>query len=292
MTLDARALPAWPLALAAGMGLALAAYGVARPSERHAAVPDAVAVVNGVPISRADYDRALTAAAAARRHAKLERDERQRVLDRLVEEELLLQRALELGLVRSDVRIRSALTHAVVEAAASMDDAVPSPASEADIRRFFDENRADFAEPARLTIEQIFYRADGQSAAERRAAEAYARLSRGESFEAVKATGDPEARPLPLGPVAPAKLADYVGANGVREAISLGPGAVSKPFSSAWGAHLVRVRSREPARIPALEEVRDAVAAEYRRRTGERTLRRYVEDLRRQATIDLAEDAP
>jgi parvulin-like peptidyl-prolyl isomerase len=223
----------------------------------------------------------------------LERDERQRVLDRLVEEELLLQRALELGLVRSDVRIRDALTHAVIEAAASMDDAVPSPANEADVRRFFDENRADFAEPARLTVEQIFYRADSASAAaERRAAEAYARLSRGESFETLKATGDPEAKPLPLGPVAPAQLADYVGANGVREALSLGPGAVSKPFNSAWGAHLIRVRAREPARIPAFEEVRDAVAAEYRRRTGDRRLRRYVEDLRRQATIELAEDAP
>lgn len=94
--------------LAAGALLGLAAAGAAllAPRAGPAALPDdVVAVVNGAPVRSADYRRAVAALAADRRDPLGDAD-RRFVLERLVDEELLVQRALELGLARHDRRVR------------------------------------------------------------------------------------------------------------------------------------------------------------------------------------------
>ena len=50
--------------------------------------------------------------------------------------------------------------------------------------------------------------------------------------------------------------------------------------SSAHGQHLVRVRIRTPPRVPALDEVRDLVAADYRQSRSEDEKRMQLEALR------------
>ena len=125
------------LALGSTLGLLFAA-GSLLASGRNGgrALPaDTVARINGVPIRAEEYRRALDAVAGDRRD---EPDEalRRHVLDRLIDEELLVQRGLELGLARVDPRVRRELATAVVaEAVTEGDQGEPT---RDDLQAFYD----------------------------------------------------------------------------------------------------------------------------------------------------------
>src|SRR5262244_135331 len=103
------------LALGALTGAGVAAAGLLSASARNGALPSGVvALVNREPIRTDDYLRTVQALANDKRDA-LTDDDRRRVLDRLIEEELLVQRGLALGLARQDRRVRSDLTSTVID---------------------------------------------------------------------------------------------------------------------------------------------------------------------------------
>jgi hypothetical protein len=104
------------------IGLLTALVGVAQPRLGDAGMsPTAVAMVNGEAVREESLMRALTMLATDRR-ATAEPIARREVLARLIEEELLVQRALDLGLVRSDASVRRALVRAGASCAGARDD--------------------------------------------------------------------------------------------------------------------------------------------------------------------------
>jgi len=167
------------LTVGALAGLAAAATGLLAQNRAASVIPDgAVAAVNGTAVRRADYERAVEALAADRRSAVDDATKRH-VLDRLVDEELLVQRALELGLARQDRRVRGDLVAALIESVtADADQREPDAAA---LRAFFDANRDYFARPGRLHVEGVFARSSGDAdgAALARARDAAARLRDG-----------------------------------------------------------------------------------------------------------------
>lgn len=95
--------------LCAGVGMVRAG---ALP--RSGSLPDdAVARVGQVFVSHRDYQRALDAVARDRRGGLTEQD-RTRVLQRLVDEELLVNHGVQLGLSHRDRQVRAALVQAVI----------------------------------------------------------------------------------------------------------------------------------------------------------------------------------
>ena len=150
------------LLLAAGsvvgilLGVAVAWY------ERDAtigALPDgAIALVNGRPIREEDYARAVALVERDKRTEVTDED-RARVLDRLIEEELLIQRGIAVGLVDSNRAVRKAITQAML--ASSVAESVSVRPSEDELRTFYVENPSLFARSAEV--------ADGQVAVERQA---------------------------------------------------------------------------------------------------------------------------
>lgn len=278
-------LGAGALAGVAAAGLALLGSGRAAP-----ALPaGAVATVNGAVLRDADYRRVLAALESDRRNPVGD-EQRRFVLERLVDEELLVQRALELGLARSDRLVRSQLVAAVI-AAATEDAAVREP-DEAALRAFHAEHAEWFAAPGRLRARQLWVRgAPARSAdeARARAADAAARLRAGAPFEAVAAAlGDPVVAPLPDAPLPATKLVEYAGPAALAALDDAEPGTVSEPLPHAGGFQVLVLSAREDAHAPAFEEVADQVRAEWRRRAGDEALRRYLAELRERAEIRLA----
>src|SRR5262249_60782483 len=96
-------------------GCAPAAAGLVDPAvtSGHALPPGAAARVNDALVSADDYARSLDALERDRRGGAVPSD-RRLVLDRMIDEELLVQRGLELGLARQDARVRRDLTAAGV----------------------------------------------------------------------------------------------------------------------------------------------------------------------------------
>jgi hypothetical protein len=265
------------LAIGAGAGLALAAVRLVWQPGLGSALPrDTVATVNGVPIARADFEQAVAAVATDRRGG-LRAGDVQRVLARLVDEELLLQRALALGLVRREPRVRGQLVSTMIDTALA--EAGARDPSEGELRAFYDEHRDYFTQPGRLRV--VHRAVPGTDAAAReRAALLTAAMERGEPPEA---SPDVVLAPEALLPVS--KLEQYLGPTVIETALALPVGGVSQPIASTGGYHVIRVTEREPAVVPPFEAVRASVRGEVVRRRGETALRAYLDQLRNEADI-------
>ena len=219
---------------------------------------------------------------------------RSRVLDRMIDEELLVQRGVELGLIESDRRVRADLTQAMIQSiVVEVEDEKPD---EDELRRFHAEQGGFFTQPGRVRTAQVFFRvrAPGEdAAAAARAAEASLRLRAGEPLERVRAElGDEEVSPLPDALLPPAKLREYVGPTALRAVMELAPGATSAPVRSGTGYHLFRLLEREEPRLPPFEEIAEPVRSEWVRRAGDRALRGYLDELRENARVVTLDELP
>jgi len=281
------------LALGAAAGIGCATVGLLLSGERGGALPaNAAASVNGAVIRLEEYGRAVAAFAFDRREP-IRPEDRQHVLDRLHDEELLVQRGLELGLARHDRRVRGDIVSAMIESVVSQADG--EEPSDADVRAFYDQNRDYFAHTERLLVQQVFVRAApvrSEDEARARAEQAAARLRGGEAFESVRAAlGDPEVAPVPRDLLPVAKLREYLGPTAAHAALALDVGAASDPQRSASGYHVLVLLDRSPGFAPPLSEVTDEVRAELRRRASERALRDYLDDLRARADVRVRDQA-
>jgi parvulin-like peptidyl-prolyl isomerase len=269
-------------------GVVLAASGLIRavPDTGTAFPADAVATVNGVAVGKDDFNRVVGGLAADRRQPVTAED-RQRILDRLIDEELLIQRALELRLADHDSRIRKDLTVAMVDAIAA--PAADLEPTDAELRAFYDDNRAVFSRADHARARQVWCRvatlADA-GAAHTRATEAAKRLRAGDDFDAVRTDlGDAEIAPLPDALLPPAKLADYLGPTALRALLTLAPGEVTDPIRSSTGYHVLQLLERAAGEAPPFEEMKPQVLAAFRKEAADQALRDYLAQLRRNADI-------
>ena len=145
-----------PWLLAGGMvaGAALAVFYILRVPEAPPPVEDAVAWVNGRPIARESYERALRAVAGDRKTGALQEGDRERVLERLIDQELLIDRAIELGLHERDPQIRNQLATAMIDFLVQRAEDEAGAADEATLRRFYEEESFRFkrAEQYRVAV--------------------------------------------------------------------------------------------------------------------------------------------
>lgn len=282
------------LALGAAAGLIAAAWGLLQSPQSADPLPsDAVAIVNGTPI-RLDAFRRAVAAVAAERRNPMDTEQRRHVLSRLIEEELLVQRGVELGLLRHDRRVRGDLVAAVIDSVVSV--ATAGEASDTELEAFHVQNADYFARPGRLRVRALRVRpreGESEAAARARGERAAARVRSGEAIGTVDAElGDPQVAPLPDVLLPPIKIREYLGPTALRHLLELEAGEVSDPLATPGGVWVLQVVEREPSRTLPFDELRAEVRAEWRRREGDRALRAYLDDLRDQGNVHVREPLP
>jgi hypothetical protein len=283
----------WLLSIGAAIGLALATFGLLEPqTDRQGLSPDTAAQVGERTIRRIDYERVLAGVEQDLRNP-LDESIRRRVLDRMVDEELLVQRALELGLAAIDRRVRGELTSGLMDSIVG--EANADEASSREVARHYEENVDFFTRPGRLHAQTIFFSARGvgrrpDGTAAERAERAAAELRIGENAHEIEnRLGDPQVSPLPNGMLPPSKVRDYVGPIILQSLEELAVGEWSEPIESGGGLYLARVIDREPPIIPAFEEIEDLVRQDLKRRRGDQALRDYLDDLRSQIPVAINE---
>jgi len=273
------------LAVGAALGLAAALWGALGQPGFGRPGRDAIATVEGVEISRADYERALGALAADKRTPLTAADAR-RALDRLIDEELLVQRGLDLGLGTSDLAVRKAVVDAMVQFAA---------AETAGRRPDDDELRAFYAARPELvrSAPQVRVRVVSFPSRDQASVEAMrAALRAGKDFDAAARSAGGEAVIVPDMLLPAQKLGDYAGPAVRDAAVALRPGEAAGPIDAGGVPTFVLSLERREGSAPPFETVRDAVAEEWRRRQAEMALDEYLAGLRRTAKIRHAPDAP
>ncbi len=241
---------------------------------------DTVALVNGEPIRRADYER-LVAGLARDSRNPIDDEARKHVLDRMIEEELLVQRALDLGLAKVDRRVRSNLTSSLIQSVVTgAEGREPEPE---ELEAFYADNRDFFTQPGRLKVRQVFFRLGKGDEAEaiERAEEARAALLSGTPFDEVRAAhGDEVVSPIPFAMLPPTKLREYIGPGALSVGETLAEGEVSAPTRSGVGVHLLQLVERQPAITPPFDTIEPQVRVEFIRRAGDQALRDYLDALR------------
>jgi hypothetical protein len=197
----------------------------------------------------------------------------------------LLARAFELGLDRSDLVVRRRLAARMRLAVAG--EAREQEPSRAELEAVLERFAERFREPARVRLDQVFVSRDRHGAALEEDARALLDTLRRENVSPERGVsrGDPSLLSAELPLSSQAELAARLGPEFARRAMDLEPGAWQGPVPSSYGLHLVWVHERQPARMPPLEEVRDAVRATWLAEREREALHDALLALRRRAEV-------
>lgn len=202
-------------------------------------------------------------------------------------EEVLYREALALGLDRDDTIVRRRMAQKMefltqdITAAAEPDDAA--------LRKFFEDNPARYAKPARVSFRHLYFskeRRGGRLESDARAA--LEAVAQGADEQAV---GDPFLRELEFKNADPDEITAAFGPEFAAQLLALPAGEWRGPLASSYGAHLVRVSERTEPPPVAFEAVRETVArdlADERRRAANRD---FVERLKGRYQIIVDEAA-
>jgi parvulin-like peptidyl-prolyl isomerase len=278
------------LAVGAAVGILVAVASAIKPAG-DGLPANAVAAVNDRVVAAEELARAIDLLAQDKRNEMTEED-RAFVLDRLIDEELLVQRGVELGLVDSDQSVRKAIVKAMMDSI--LMDAESEKPTEEELRAFYRDNQDYFARPPTLRVRQILFR-NGAERADglQRAEQAAGAMASGVSFADVVAQfGDAPIQPIPDTLLPLRALREYVGPTALETLMSMQAGERTPPIPSPFGYQIVELVEREGTDVPTFDSVAEHVEPVYIRRAGEKALRDYLARLREEARLRYAADAP
>jgi len=262
------------LAIGALAGLIAAGYGILRQASGVADLPaSAIASVNDTVIERDVYDRALARLATTATEV-----DKVRMLQRLIDDELLVQRGVELGMTESDTEVRAAIANSLVASVTAEADAA-SPTDE-ELERYLAANADRFSYTSRLWVEA--WETEIEAAAQRL-------VSALRADEPVPAEDTVRAIPdLPAGLMATEMLRNYLGPAITAAAADM-PDGSSSVFARRGRWLVVRVIEKENAYVTNLDPIRNRVLLDYRRNLADEMLTSYIDGLRQRADIVVTE---
>jgi len=117
--------------------------------------PKDIAVVNGVDIPKSRYIEQLDAVRADRR-SDLTREHERQILERLIDEELLIQNGLEIGFANSDRGVRSAIFNAVITSI--LTEVETRQPAEDELKKFYQDHLYKFTPEDQVVISRIVFK--------------------------------------------------------------------------------------------------------------------------------------
>jgi hypothetical protein len=277
-TSDSRDAPSlrW-LAIGAIAGLLAATYGLLEQQDPDPPLTEnAAARVNGRIISREHVERNLERSNPGNDEESGD-TARIAVLQRMTEEELLVQRGVELGLVDSDTDVRAAIVQSLIASITAEADAA-NP-SDAELALFLQEHEDRYTFANALSVDAWI--SEDESSAQQFAAKLRDGNAQGNSEKLQPVPGLPEG-PLPI-----ERLRMFLGPGITGSVSSMADGTVAV-FVRQRRWYVVRVNGHQESVVPELTTVRSQVLLDYRRSLADARIRTYVDDLQRRSDIDIA----
>ena len=201
------------------------------------------------------------------------------VLERMIEEELLIKRALDLGMLENNPIARGTIVQQMIKTIIA--ENMRYEVSDKELNEFFEENMGFFTKSSRLRIQQIYFSDEGSKNSSFEVANrAYQLLISGSSFVEVSNLGSDSALKIPNSLMTLSKVREYIGPSLMNLARNLQPGTFSQPIKVPGGYKIIFLLEKELAGQPNLDQVRDVVLAEYSKRRDDNSLREYLENLK------------
>ena len=201
------------------------------------------------------------------------------VLERMIEEELLIKRALDLGMLENNPIARGTIVQQMIKTIIA--ENMRYEVSDKELNKFFEENIGFFTKSSRLRIQQLYFSDEGvENSSFEDANRAYDLLISGSSFVEVSNLGSDSALKIPNSLMTLSKVREYIGPSLMNLARNLQPGTFSQPIKVPGGHKIIFLLEKEMAEQPNLDQVRDVVLAEYSKRRDDNSLREYLENLK------------
>lgn len=261
--------PLWLYGCAALIGLIAALYNALGVGSDDGQI--AAARVNGQIIPEAEYARALSAMQDGLKRS-LTDDDKARALDLLVDEELIVQRAIDLGLAGSDRLVRKNLVQAMMRSTASL--AEKDPGDEA-LHDFYQQNIGLYTAPIFVTVSACEIGAPAKNFE--------TAIQGGTAFSAACTGNDGALVTIP--PRLPLlKSADYIGGPARDQIAKMQAGDIAGPVPLPSGEAYIWLQEKTGGGGNFSAAI-DKVRADWLRRAEEEAFTAYVKDLRRAARI-------
>ena len=256
------------------IGVFLAANSIVQ--ESNLIEDDWVANVGGVQISKEKYYSQLEGLARDKKNPITERDKNY-VLERMIEEELLIIRAKELGLFENNQIVRGSIIQQMIKLIIS--ENYLESVEEETLRKFYEQNIGFFSSASRLRLQQIYFsNLSGDS--KERSDEAFEYLKEGASYDEVSKMADQSALTIPNSMMNLSKVREYIGPTLMNLARRLEPGEFSVPMEVAGGHKIIYLFDKELSEPEEFDSIQPKVLKEYQRRRDDNSLREYLEDLK------------
>jgi hypothetical protein len=273
--------------MAAGVliGLVLAGYSLftARSASTLIVPAEDVALVNQQPLSRADYLALLqTLYGVDLSHAT--REQRRRVLDDMIREELFVQRGKELDVAATDPDVRGALVNAVELEMA--ENAITSQPSEAALRQFFATHEDRYVSEGVMRVRDLVFPASAlpdlpsEPEALRRTVTDAQTLARRNGRDSGRTKGEEF--------YFAAKI--HLGDELFAAARELASGMVSKPIQLADGIHVLAMEQNKRPVPFDFAAARAQVLSDYRNQAVDNLKLSGESFLRKRANVLIADD--
>jgi hypothetical protein len=247
-------------------------------------LPGVAARVNGRSIDRDSVNR--TVAGMDARERRSESATRREVLSRMIDEELLVQHALDSGAAETSPEVRAALVRSAITRLNA--EAAAEPVSDRELSEYFEAHRQVYATSARFDVTPFYFESKDLRAAQSRAAAARAAINAGASIEGVLSTSNNLPFASPSQGVTARTLANYFGpaTAGLLDHLAQGDTTDAKQLGD--GVVFIYVNRKTPGEVPNLASIRDLVAADAMRDRQEHALEALLGSLHQAARIEFA----
>ena len=270
------------LLLASIIGTFLAIYSIMETNKNFSSLPDnIIATVNDKIIPSEKYQTIINLIQNDKRD-ELTKADREMALDRIIEEELLVQYAYKNGFLEADDLLRKSIVRSVVDSI--VEQALSVVPAEQDLLKFYEVNRQTFAidEKYRVVILSSQNRSDIDEGKVIWQSNYDLTLLR-QTFKRI------DRLDIPTGFISKIRLGTLIGPLLRDKVLSLQVGETSQTLKTIYGYSIVTLVDKKDRVIPEFKEISEIVLQEYKRQQREEILEELLKDLKRQSDIKINE---
>lgn len=214
------------------------------------------------------------------KRSPLTQKDKEYVLERMIEEELLIKRAIDLGMLNDNPMARGTIVQQMIKTIIA--ENARYEISDSELESFFLENSGFFTKSSRLRIQQIYFsneqlKDDSLVVAKK----AYDLLKRGDDFESVSKLGSPSALKIPNSLMTLSKVREYIGPSLMNLARELEINSFTSPIEVSGGYKIIYLIDKEMASPPQFNDIKASVSSEFLKRKDDQSLRSYLENLKK-----------
>ena len=268
------------LLLASIIGTLLAIYSIMDSNKNYSSLPDNVAaVVNDKIIPSERYQTVIQLIKNDKRDDLTDID-RKMALERIIEEELLVQYAYQNGFLEADDLLRKSIVRSVVDSIAEQSISVIP--NEKTLRDFYQDNLPLFTIDEQFRIVIL----SSQNGSDINAG----KIIWQDSYDIpmlMNEIGSIKKLEISSDFISKYRLGTLIGPLLRDVVLSLKLGETSEPLETIYGYSIVTLIDKKDRVVPDFKEINEIVLQEYKRRQRETILNDLLSDLKRQSDINI-----